>query len=140
MFNVFADTSALAAVKNPNDPSHLLALNVLEKLKSADLTFYTSSYILAELMNIVCRDVGKQAAIEMLGEVRSGNYAIITPNDTLIFKSESLFRGIKSKNVSYTDCVSFSIMREFSIKWAFSFDLHFKKQGFKRLGVDGWPK
>ena len=31
-------------------------------------------------------------------------------------------------------------MEQHNIQWVLSFDIHFKKQGFKRVGIDGLPK
>jgi len=140
MLNIFADTSALAAAANNSDPNHKKAVQTLDSLKEINSIPYTSTFILAEFMNICCRDLGKAPAVKLLNEVRSGSYIVINPDDDPILKAEVLFKSINSKNVSYTDCLSFTLMREYNIVWAFSFDVHFKKYGFKRLGLDGWPK
>jgi predicted nucleic acid-binding protein len=36
------------------------------------------------------------------------------------------------QKVSFTDCVSFTLMREAGIQTAFAFDSHFERAGFKK--------
>ena len=45
-----------------------------------------------------------------------------------------LFRRFADQKVSYTDCVSFVLMRRYAIVRAFAFDRHFIQAGF-----DLWP-
>ena len=54
--------------------------------------------------------------------------------DAMIHKTamSALFTASK-RDLSLVDCVSFEIMRNLSIETAFSFDPHFKQQGFKCL-------
>ena len=91
-------------------------------------------------MTIISQRVGKNYAIKVLEELRSEKYNIIQMDDNLIADAENLFNRIRSKDVSYSDCISFTTMKRYSIEWVFSFDEHFKKQGFKRIGIDGKPK
>jgi predicted nucleic acid-binding protein len=44
-----------------------------------------------------------------------------------------LFEKLGDQEVSYTDCVSFALMRQAGIGRAFSFDRHFDLLGFERL-------
>jgi predicted nucleic acid-binding protein len=47
----------------------------------------------------------------------------------------ALFEKFADQEVSFTDCVSFALMREAGIKRAFAFDRHFELAGFER-----WPR
>jgi predicted nucleic acid-binding protein len=44
-----------------------------------------------------------------------------------------LFEKFADQEVSFTDCVSFALMRENGIQTVFSFDAHFERAGFKKL-------
>ena len=76
----------------------------------------------------------------VINELQSGAYNLIHPSEQDLLRAEHLFRAIPSKNVSYADCISFAIVEQYNIRWVLSFDIHFKKQGFKRVGIDGMPK
>jgi len=42
------------------------------------------------------------------------------------------FEKFADQEVSFTDCVSFALMREADIQTAFTFDAHFEHAGFKK--------
>ena len=44
----------------------------------------------------------------------------------------NLFEKFADQEISFTDCVSFALMREADIQQAFSFDWHFERAGFKK--------
>ncbi len=140
MLNVFVDASAFIAVWKPDDSSHEKALEIVEKLTTLKATPYTSPFVIAESLNVISRHVSRRVAVLLLGEIRSGRYFVMDPDEDIFGRAENIYKKATSKDLSYMDCIGFEIMRSLDITWTFSFDTHFKKQGFKRLGVDGWPK
>jgi uncharacterized protein len=44
-------------------------------------------------------------------------------------------RKYSDKEISFTDCVSFAMMRRFGIHTAFTFDRHFLDAGFRVIGT-----
>lgn len=136
MTNIFVDTDALVAVHDGKDASHKKALHILEEISILPHVLYTSLNILLEALTMISQRVSKEYAISVLDELRSGKYIVIHPDEQTIAQAEDIFRAIKSKNVSYSDCVSFAVMRRYGIERVFSFDIHFKKMGFKRIGID----
>ncbi|MBI2617793.1 PIN domain-containing protein [Candidatus Gottesmanbacteria bacterium] len=137
MTPLFIDTSALIALHYSQDSSHAKALHILESISQRRCSFYTAVNVLIESLTIISQRVNKHYAVELLDELRSGKYTIVHPSENLISEAETIFRSIRSKNISYSDCISFAVMRMYNIGWVFSFDIHFKKQGFKRIGIDG---
>ena len=133
---LFIDSSFFCSAKNKEDINHTKALLLFEKLQQFDFEVFTGTHILLEAATIISQQVSKQKGIEIIDELRSGAYHLIHPDESLLAKAEELFRSIPSKNVSYADCISFTMMKEFRITWTLSFDIHFKKQGFKRIGID----
>ena len=136
---IFIDADAFIAFNNLSDALHKKAVDTLKQLSKGKFRYYTSLNVLMEAVTIVNQKVGKKQAVLLLRELRSGNYAIINPSQREVLLTEDLFKSIKSKNVSYSDCLSFIFMKANNIDWVFSFDIHFKKQGFKRLSLDGFP-
>jgi predicted nucleic acid-binding protein len=45
-------------------------------------------------------------------------------------RAESILRQYQNSNFSYTDAVSFVVMKQYGIMEAFSFDKHFVTAGF----------
>lgn len=140
MTPLFIDSSALVALNDKIDADYIRAGTMLSKISSDKFNLYLSTNIFIETLTIISQRVGKEKGIALLDELRSGKYIVIHPDDQLIAQAEDIFRTIKSKNVSYGDCISFAVMRRYGIQWVFSFDIHFKKMGFKRIGIDGFPR
>ncbi len=136
MRKIFIDTDALVALNDSSDLLHKKALKILEKISRFGFVSFLSTNVLLETLTIISQKMGKKQAILLLEELRSGKYTIIHPNEKLIFVTEEIFKSIKSKNVSYSDCLSFAVAGACDIEWVFSFDVHFKKQGFKRFGIE----
>jgi len=56
--------------------------------------------------------------------------AKIYSDTTLEFKAEKILEKYQDQDFSYTDAVSFALMRELKIGKAFAFDRHFVTAGF----------
>jgi len=139
MTKVFFDADVLVALHDLTDLLHENVLQYFEMMSIGNIKPFLSTNVILEVLTIVSQRVSKDKALSLLNEFRSGKYAIVHPDEDLVMKGEEIYRGVKSKNVSYSDCLSFAIMKAYTIEWACSFDIHFKKQGFKRFGIDGTP-
>jgi len=136
---IFIDTDALIALNDASDLLHNQAVDILTKIDRRRILPYLSTNILLEVLTLISQRVSKAKALRLLDEFRAGEYVIVHPGERVVDKAEEIFRSVKSKNVSYSDCMSFAIMQDNNIEWVFSFDVHFKKQGFKRVGIEGFP-
>lgn len=135
--NIFVDSDALYAANDIDDPLHKKSVKILQYLFPYKPVLTLSTNIIMEVATLISQRISKYKANEVLTEFRSGVYRIIHPDEDLILTAEEIFKSIRSKNVSYSDCISFAVMENYKIDWAFSFDIHFKKQGFRRVLVDG---
>lgn len=133
---IFIDTDFLIALNDTDDVLHQKAIKILGSLSQRKTSAFLSTNIILETLTILSQRISKKKALELLDELRSGKYIIIHPDEDLVFEGEKIFRQVRSKNVSYSDCLSFAVMREYKIEQVLSFDIHFKKQGFKRIGID----
>lgn len=135
MANFFIDTDVLVAINDKSDALHQKANKTWQALalKAEQYSVYTSTNVLLETLTIVSQRLGKKKAIQLLEELRSGAFIVIHPSEETVLEAEKIFCQIKSKNISYADCLSFAIMREQKMKLVFSFDRDFKKMGFKLL-------
>jgi predicted nucleic acid-binding protein len=126
---VFADTSALYALLDRADANHKHAVSSWTNLLNGNERFFASNYVLVESFALTQSRLGMDA-VRLLQED-------ILPVITIHFVDREIHRsGISAmlsagrRNLSFVDCVSFEIMRTLGIKTAFTFDPHFKEQGF----------
>ncbi len=131
---IFIDADVLIALNDRSDLLHAQAVELLTRLIAIAPVFYTGTNILLEALTVIRQRVGKKEALQLLEELRSDRYVVIHPNDWLVQQAEVIFAEIASKNISYSDCMSFALMKNTHLEWVFSFDEDFKKQGLKRFG------
>ena len=73
-------------------------------------------------------------AIKFLNIIQEGNINIIySDRKTELHCIDSFLKKFKDEKISYTDAVSFQIMKDKNIKDAFAFDKHFRIIGFNLL-------
>lgn len=129
MSTIFIDTSAFLAVLDADDMFHAGAKKTWGELLLSGALLVTSNYILVETFALVQNRLGLSALrlfqedIAPLLSIRwidAANHAAAT----------SALLAANRKKLSLVDCTSFEVMRRAAIKCAFTFDGHFKEQGF----------
>ena len=128
---LFVDTSAWFALANRRDPDHRGAREVLANFRGR---LVTSNFIFDETVTLCLYRLGRDAALRVGDELRSGALADVVrttrDDETRAWK---LFSGRADKDYSFTDCVSFVIMRRLEITQAAAFDEDFRREGFSVL-------
>lgn len=134
---VIADSSALVSLASIPDSNHKLAEKIALKFKNTEGTIILPAEIFAETINTLWRKVSKAQALTTARSILgSATYSLVdTPSEirTLALKT---FERQRSKNISFTDCLVMAFAIEHQTKLIFGFDESFKKNGFKRLGID----
>jgi predicted nucleic acid-binding protein len=74
---------------------------------------------------IARRNIYNSPALEILFSSKEDEIAAI-----------GIFRKYSGQKVSFTDCISFVLMRRQGITRVFSFDRHFEHAGFRTIGVE----
>lgn len=126
---IFIDTSALIALADREDEFHEAAklqwLGMLER----EETLISNNYVLLETVSLVQRRFGME-------HIHSLHLDLLTLlNIHWIDEDEhqsavSMFLEANRRNLSLVDCSSFDTMRRLDIGTAFTFDEHFREQGF----------
>lgn len=130
---VFVDTSAFVALVNRSDQNHGRAQEFFAGLKPAD-RLHTSNFILDETITRLRMTAGHRAALEFAeATYQSPLYAIHTIERVLEKKALEIFKKFRDKKLSFTDCTSFSLMRNMVLTEAFAFDEDFAAMGFRCL-------
>jgi uncharacterized protein len=128
--NVFIDTAAFLAILNKNDQFHQAARNTWTAILSSDSTLFSSNYIILETTALLQHRFGIEALRLFESE--------ILPVVELVWVDESIHQqGMSAllvanrRNLSLVDCTSFETMRQIGSDQVFTFDPHFREQGYK---------
>ena len=120
---------------NKNDSTFKKAKNIQLLLENEDNEYVIGMNVYSEILTLVSQRMSKKDSLMLLTKLNS-NYTLINPDEDTYVRADEFFRKKKSKNVSYSDCVSFALMNQENIEWVLSFDEHFAQQGFKLVGID----
>ena len=132
MKSCFIDTSGILAALDKTDENHSKARVILEKLIGEDYSLISSSYVLLELAALIQHRLGMEA----LQTFHNDLYPLLKIEwiDENIHNTALMaVLAMGRKKLSLVDCISFEVMRKYSLKNVFTFDKHFKEQGFTLL-------
>jgi uncharacterized protein len=129
---IFVDTGAWYAAEVEDDVNHAAARKFLVQLsKGTHGVAVTTVYVLDEAMTLLRSRRDLPSAASFLDKVRSSSSVKIAWVDESLFeKGLDVFRKSEGRKWSFTDCMSFALMRQLSVTDAFAFDKHFKEAGF----------
>ncbi len=129
---VFIDTSAFYALLDRDDQNHIKAKETWIKLINFNNLCITSNYVILETLALLQNRIGISAVRGFQGDLIP--ILLVEWVDTLTHNAavSSLLAASKRK-LSLVDCSSFEIMRRKDIKLVFTFDPHFREQGFSCL-------
>lgn len=132
--NIFVDTSAWVALADRDDANHKKAARIYPSLLSGRGRMVTSNFVIGETYILLLKELGHAAAFAFLERTRTSPRIIrVYSTEHLETEAEALLRKYDDHDFSYTDAVSFLIMKKQKLKKAFSFDKHFLSAGFALL-------
>ena len=126
---LFVDTSAWFAYANRADVEHAAVREALESFRGR---LVTSNFVFDETVTLCLYRLGREAAIRV-GDTLQASRAVelvrATPEDER--SAWGLFRERVDKTYSFTDCVSFVVMKRLGIGQAAALDEDFRREGFQ---------
>jgi len=126
---IFIDTSALLALVDVSDQVHSQAFSTWEKLLSGDDTLIANNYVTVESISLAQRRVGMDAVRIIKQDITP--YLVVDWMDEETHSSAlEHVLSANRRNLSLVDCSSFETMRRLDIQTVFTFDPHFREQGF----------
>ena len=129
---IFIDTGAFLARYLRRDQYHKQSLLIWGELAASKQQTFTSNFVLDELFTLLGRKADYNFAAKQATIILSSSHLNILRPDLAIEKDAvSYFKKFADQQVSYTDCVSFALMKQRGIKQSFSFDHHFEMAGFE---------
>lgn len=136
--NIFIDTAAFLSILNANDQFHPAARQSWEEMLLSDCGLFSSNYVILETTALLQHRFG----IEAVRLFESDILPVLEVNwiDELIHKQAmSALLAANRRSLSLVDCTSFEIMRQLGMDKVFTFDPHFRKQGFELIPSNGMP-
>jgi uncharacterized protein len=131
---IFIDSDAYIGALLVTDPHNRNAIRFFKLLDEKNEQLVTSWEVIDEVATKLSYTSGKKLAKKFLDDRLNSDESIYFVNKDTSTKVANLFNKQTSKNVSLTDCANMVIAKELGIDTFFSFDKHYKQNGFKLLG------
>lgn len=130
---IFIDASYYLSLLNSQDSNHKKAAEI--GLRHKDEVYVTSQAVLGEVLTVGSQRIDRKLTIKFIEEILKSQTRVILETKEFIDEAFLIFKEVESKNISWVDCYSLSIMKKLKIKEALSFDKHFSC--FLESGQDG---
>ncbi|MGH9365658.1 MAG: type II toxin-antitoxin system VapC family toxin [Thermoanaerobaculia bacterium] len=131
---IFVDTGAFVARYIRQDGHHRRARRVWAEIGRSRSRCFTSSFVLDETFTLLGRRSSYSfAADRARALLASTELTVLRPDADDETRAVDLFAKFADQQVSFTDCVSFVLMRRHRLERAFTFDRHFADAGFELL-------
>jgi len=136
MRQIFVDTSAWDAIADSSDSNHDVALLFRDEI-AGQCQLVVTNYILDELYTLLLMNVGHQRAVDFKGKldvlVEEGILEVVWVSEDIAAETWAVFQRFNvDKQWSFTDCVSYVVMKQCGITEVFAFDDDFAQMGFVR--------
>jgi predicted nucleic acid-binding protein len=131
---VFMDTAGFLALWDASDGHHAAALRLQQELVRKRRHFLTTEYVADETITLLLMRHSYRAATDFLDTIeRSEALRLEWIDPERFHAAANWFRKHGDKQWSFTDSVSFAVMRELRVRDAFTTDHHFRQAGFTPL-------
>jgi predicted nucleic acid-binding protein len=128
---IFIDTGAFLARYICKDQHYRSAVTVWQELGSNRENCVTSNFVLDETFSLLGRRAGYGFAVQRAKNIYASQaFTICRPDKEDEIKALQFFGKYADQRVSFTDCISFVLMKRAKINRVFSFDRHFELAGF----------
>jgi len=128
---IFVDTGAFLAKYIAKDEHHRASISPWYALEKSKERLFTTNFVLDETFTLLGRRTGYAFAAQKARAILSSSaITILRPGKYDEIEAVKLFEKFADQSVSYTDCISFVLMRSNKIERVFTFDRHFELAGF----------
>jgi len=131
MNRVFVDTWFYLAALNRADPNHARTLAISQAERRPRVT---TDWVIVEVGDALCRQGNRDVFSRFYHWLREHSGTTIVPaTRQLLADGIHLYRNRRDKDWPLTDCISFVVMEDESIRDALTGDRHFEQAGFAAL-------
>lgn len=132
MIMIYIDTGAFLARHLSNDQYHTKAKDYWRAIRMRNEACATSNFVLDGTFTLLGRRAGYHFAAQRARNIyASDSLQIFKPTRKEELKAIDFFEKYSDHRLSFTDCISFVLMKTHKIKRVFTFDLHFQFLGFQ---------
>lgn len=126
------DTGAFVARYVRQDGYHRSARRVWAEIERSRCRCFTSSFVLDETFTLLGRRSSYAFAADRARALHTSTaLTILRPDADDETQAIDVFAKFADQRISFTDCVSFVLMRRHRLERAFTFDRHFADAGFE---------
>ncbi len=134
MRQILVDTSAWDAIADSGDPNHDVALLFRDEI-AGQCQLVVTNYILDELYTLLLMSVGYHRAVDFKDKldvlIEEGVLEVVWVSENIATEAWAVFERFNvDKQWSFTDCVSYVVMKQRGIIEVFAFDDDFAQMGF----------
>ncbi len=133
--SLFLDTGCFLARELSRDQYHQKSVVAWKSLLNSQIQLYCSEHVLDESITLLARRHSYAFAAQCGANYLTSNiieWLVASEND--LSEALRLMRKYSDQAVSYTDCISFVLMKKQGIRHVFGFDGHFAAARFRL-----WP-
>lgn len=132
---LFIDTGAFFSRELKSDQHHKVSIAAWQQIENNSMRLYSNEHVLDETMSMLARRTSYAFASEWGSTcLQSQEYQWLQTTEADLQTALTLMRKYADQAVSFTDCISFALMKREGIKYIFSFDRHFQAAQFRL-----WP-
>lgn len=133
---LFVDTGALVARVLPRDQHHRASRTGWSNLEGIDVKLFSSEHVLDEAITLLVRQAGPTYAARWARDhLASQEIEWLNTNRDDWHDALRWLDKLADQKPSFTDCLSFALMRREGLTTVFGFDQHFAFAGFEQ-----WPR
>ncbi len=129
---IYMDTAAFLAILNANDQFHPAAQQSWKEVIESDSVLFSSNYVLLETTALLQHRFGIKA-VRLFESDMQPIVEVVWIDELIHKRAMGALLAANRRDLSLVDCTSFDIMRQFEIDKAFTFDPHFREQGFRTV-------
>ena len=126
------DTAGWIACADAADLAHARACAARDAALEAGQTLVTTDFVVDETLTLIRFRLGLDAADTWWQQIdRSARLRWERIDSGRFERARHLFFQYRDKDFSFTDCTSFTVMREIRLTHALTTDRHFRQMGFQ---------
>lgn len=130
--NVFIDTSLFKGLIDEKDEFHSKAIKLWQQFAKKNSSLVTSNYILDEVFTLVRIKCGAAKVNKLREFLEQSSHVLNIVRVTTDDEGDAWqWFGREDWKLSFTDAVSFAVMRRLEISTVGTFDRDFERAGFK---------
>lgn len=127
----FIDTGAWFARFYRRDIHHREAVKIWSFIEKENIIAVSTNHVLDELATLLARRTDYEYSGSKMEKIYDSDIRIERSSVKDELNALAFFRKYADQKVSFTDCLSFAIMKKLNMRRPFTFDRHFEYAGFE---------